>query len=66
MTEAGENPRAMLKEYADTLIANMQAVTQEEKDEAADALIEISGKIEAHGKEIGELIYELLEHGRQA
>ena len=60
------SPRAMLKEYADTLIANMQAVTQEEKDEAADALIEINGQMEAHGKEIAELIYELLEPGRQA
>ena len=37
--------RAMLKEYADTLIASLQAVTQEEKDEAADALIEINGQM---------------------
>ena len=66
MPEVKENPRAMLKEYADTLIANIQAVTQEEKDEVADDLIEINGKMEAHGKEIAELIYELLEPGRQA
>lgn len=66
MTEVTENPRAMLKEYADTLIANIKAVTQEEKDEAADNLIEINGKMEAHGEEIAELIYELLEPGRQA
>ena len=66
MTEASEPFRAMLKEYADTLIANMQAVTQEEKDEVADNLIEINGKMEAHGEEIAELIYELLEPGRQA
>lgn len=65
MPEVTESPRAMLKEYADTLIANIQAVTQEEKDEVADDLIEINGKMEAHGKEIAELIYELLEPGRQ-
>ena len=66
MTEVKETPRAILKEYADTLIANIKAVTQEEKDQAADNLIEINGKMEAHGEEIAELIYELLEHGRQA
>lgn len=66
MPEVTESPRAMLKEYADTLIANIQAVTQEEKDEVADDLIEINGKMEAHGKEIAELIYELLEPGPQA
>ncbi len=65
MPDATESPRAMLKEYADTLIANVQAVTQEERDEVADDLIEINGKMEAHGKEIAELIYELLEHSQQ-
>lgn len=63
MPEVTESPRVILKEYADTLIANIQAVTQEEKDEVADDLIEINGKMEAHGKEIAELIYELLKPG---
>lgn len=66
MPEVTESPRVMLKEYADTLMANIQAVTPEEKDEVADDLIEINGKMEAHGKEIAELIYELLEPGRQS
>ena len=62
MPDSTESSRAMLREYADTLIANAQAVTQEERDEVADELIEIVGKIEAHGKEVAELIYKLLEH----
>ena len=60
MPDSAENPRDILKEYADTLIANAQASTQEERDEVADDLIEITGKIEAHGKKVAELIYELL------
>ena len=66
MPDITEIPRAVLKEYADTLIANAQAVTREEQDEVADDLIEITGKMEAHGKEIAELIYELLEHCQKA
>ena len=61
MPETTESPRAMLKEYADALVANAQAATEEERDEIADDLIEISGKMEAHGKEIAQLVYELLE-----
>ena len=45
MPDSAQNPRDMLKEYADTLIANAQASTQEELDEVADDLIEITGKI---------------------
>ena len=60
MQDRAENPRDILKEYADTLIANAQASTQEERDEVADDLIEIAGKMEAHGEEIAQLIYELL------
>ena len=61
MPDSAENPRDILKEYADTLIANAQASTQEELDEVADDLIEVTGQMEAHGKEVAELIYELLE-----
>ena len=60
MPDSAESPRDILKEYADTLIANAQASTQEERDEVADDLIEITGKMEAHGEEIAQLIYELL------
>ena len=60
MPDSAENPRDILKEYADTLIANAQASTQAELDEVADDLIEITGKMEARGQEIAQLIYELL------
>ena len=66
MPDITETPRAVLKEYADKLIVNAHAVTQEEQDEVADDLIEIIGKMEACGKEIAELIYELLEHCQKA
>ena len=33
MPDASENARAMLKEYADTLIANAQATNDEEQGE---------------------------------
>ena len=61
MTDNDESARSILKEYADTLVANSQASTQEERDEVADDLIEITGKMEAHGEEIAQAIYELLE-----
>ncbi len=61
MTGTKESARAMLKEYADTLVANVRATTQEERDEVADDLIEINGKMEANGAAVAELIYELLE-----
>ena len=64
MQNSAENTRGILKEYADTLIVNAQASTQEELDEVADDLIEITGKMEAHGEEIAQLIYELLEQGQ--
>lgn len=59
--ENPENPRALLKQYADTLTANTQATTQNEKDEAADDLIEIQTKMEAQGQQIAELIHQLLQ-----
>ena len=58
MTETTDNVYVLLKEYADTLIAN----TQEELDTVADDFIEIIGKIESHGTDVARLIYELLEH----
>ena len=66
MTDSTETPRDILKKYADTLIANSQASTQEELDEAADELIYVTGEMEAHGKEIAQLIYELLEGSRSS
>ena len=60
MSAKTQSPRTILKEYADTLIANAQSSTQEERDEVADDLIEITGKMEARGEEIARLIYELL------
>ena len=60
MQNSTANPRDILKEYADILIVNSQSSTQQERDEVADDLIEITGKMEAHGEEIAQLIYELL------
>ena len=54
------NPRVILREYADALTADSQATTQEERDEAADSLIEASRSMEEHGRQIASLIYELL------
>ena len=51
------NPRAILKEYADALVANAQAATEDEQGEIADVLIEITGKMEAHGVQIAQLVY---------
>ena len=61
MTSNGESARSIPKEYADTLIANSRASTQEELGEVADCLIEVTGEMEARGQEIAKLIYELLE-----
>ncbi len=63
MTDTVETPRDILKKYADTLIANSQASTQEELDEAADELIYVTGEMEARGKEMAQLIHELLKEG---
>ena len=54
------NPKAILREYADALTADAQATTQEERDEAGDSLIEASRRMEEHGRQIADLIYELL------
>ena len=61
MPVTSENARTMLKKYADTLIANTQAANDEEQGEIGDDLIDIEGRMEAHGMEIAELIHELLE-----
>ena len=63
MDDMTESPRSLLKEYAETLIANSKASTQKELDEVADELIYITGKLEAHGKEIAQTIHELLGEG---
>ena len=66
MPDSVENPRDLLKKYADTLIANAQASTQEELDEVADELIYVTGDMEERGEDIAQLIYELLEPGQGA
>ena len=66
MPVTSENARAMLKEYADTLIANTQAANDDEQGEIGDDLIDIEGRMEAHGMEIAELIHALLEKSAEA
>jgi hypothetical protein len=61
MSDTTENPRVILRKYADILIANVQAETEDERYEIADDLIEITSKVEAHGEEVAQLIYELLQ-----
>ena len=55
------DPKVILREYADALTADIQATTQEEQDEAADNLIEASGRMERNGPQVARLIYVLLE-----
>lgn len=64
MSSLSESPRSILKEYADALIINAQASTQQERDEVADELIYVTGKMEAHGEEIAQLLYELLRQSQ--
>ena len=52
MSDTTENPRVILRKYADILIANVQAETEDERYEIADDLIEITSKVEAHGEEV--------------
>lgn len=54
------DPKVILREYADALMANIRATTREEQDQASDNLIEASGRMEEHGHQIAELIYDLL------
>ena len=61
MAENEVDPRAILREYADALTADIHATTQEEQDEAADNLIEASGRMEKNASQVARLIYDLLE-----
>ena len=61
MPDTSETPRTILRRYADTLMANANAATEDEKYKIADDLIEVVGDVEERGKEIAQLIYELLE-----
>ena len=54
------DPKVILREYADALMEDAQATTHEERDEAADSLIEASRRMEEHGRQVAGLIYELL------
>lgn len=60
MSESKRIARKTLKEYADSLIADARAETQQEQGEAADNLIEVTRQIEENGEAVAELIYELL------
>ena len=64
MAEQEGIARKILKEYADTLLADARAETQQEQDEVADNLIEVTRQIEENGEAVAELLYELL--GRNA
>ena len=63
MSGSEVNPKVILREYADALMADVQATTQEERDEAGDGLIEASRRMEEHGRQVASLIYELLTKG---
>ena len=56
-----ENPRDLLREYADILMADSQAAYQQQRDEVADVLIEITRKLEENGVEVAQQIYVLLK-----
>ena len=60
MSENEVDPEVILRDYADALMANIQATTREEQDQASDNLIEASGRMEGHGHRIAGLIYDLL------
>ena len=55
-----ESPRDLLKEYADILMADSQATDQQQRDEVADELIEITRKLEENGPEVARQIYAFL------
>ena len=55
-----ESPRDLLREYADILMADSQATDQQQRDEVADELIEITRKLEENGAEVARQIYVLL------
>ena len=65
MSENPQTPRDLLREYADILMADSQASDQQQRDEVADDLIEITGKIEANGAEVAQQIYVLLGENPQ-
>ena len=60
MAEKEGLAQKILKEYADMLLADARAETQQEQDEVADNLIEVTRQIEENGEAVAELIYELL------
>lgn len=66
MPDATENPRDILRRYADTLMAIVNAATEDERGEIADDLIEVEGDMERRGREIAQVIYELLEQNAVA
>ena len=55
-----KSPSDLLMEYADILMADSQAADQQQRDEVADELIEITRKIEENGAEVARQIYALL------
>ena len=65
MLDTANDPRTMLREYADALLANAQAASERERDEIADDLIEITGNLERQGEEVAQLLYELLAQSTQ-
>lgn len=66
MTSAAKSPQTILTEYADVLAAYGAATSEEELNEIADDLMIVEGDMEAHGKEIAQLIHALLEQNLKA
>ena len=66
MPDTAENPLGLLKKYADTLIANAQATTEEERGEIADELIYVEAAMEEHGRQVAHFMYKLLDANSEA
>ena len=62
MLDTTKTPRSILRQYADALMANAAATTEDEKYQIADDLIECVGDIEEQGEQVAQFIYDLLEH----
>ena len=66
MTSAAKSPSTILREYADILAGYAAATTEKELDEIADDLMIVEGEMQEHGKEIAQLIHNLLGQNAKA
>ena len=60
MSNETNGPRELLRHYAECLIANSGSRHQTDQDLAADALIRITGLIEARGDEVANMLLKCL------